>query len=346
MVVSLWQRRPLSFRHRSGVTQWLAEHAWRLSGITGAVSAIAFCTSATISFFLRQRKPYVFPLISDLASYDPERTILYYGFVVSTVFLILTTVACRKRALMLNDGKSAESVEDNDLARIDEGNGTGRRRRILGVTSVIVVTLGLLIIGSFIRSIEMMHAVGDVFTAERIDTILTFGIALLWFTAVSYLTWFFFKLETIPSQDPCALQSEETNYGESELHGNHVQPACRQRFHSLFLKFVLFLRPFCFVGQVVCLIKIAGLRLALNRFTASRIHYIRLLLHAALAFTEYTAVFFFSFFMIMLMIDIRNKFRPGREFSDLPITVADLGSPMLGSPMLGSPMLVRSPNCR
>jgi hypothetical protein len=66
------------------------------------------------------------------------------------------------------------------------------------------------------------------------------------------------------------------------------------------------LRPMCLVALVVSIIKISGLLFALNAFSISRIELVRTFLIAALAFAQYTAAFFVSFFMLILAIDMRR----------------------------------------
>lgn len=341
MAVSSLQRRLLSGRKRRGIVLWLAEHAWQLSGLTALTSSTSFFIAVTCSFSLRPRRPYFFPLLSDVSSYDPEKSILHSGFMLSTVLLLATTVACWKRAAMLEENCEG-GVEDGGDGGDDNVGLVRRKTRRFGVTSAVILMFSVLVLGTFARSFKIVKIVSGVLTAKRLDTIAFYGLAFVWFSAISYLTWFFFKLETISDHDTCDVEADTEAYDNLRLrYQESYQSELREKIHRMFLRLILYLRPLCFTGQVVCLVKIAGLRLALNRFNISKKPLIRLALQTALSFTEYTGAFFFSFFMIMLMIDMRKKFRQRQDVREIPISMGELGSPMVRSPMAP-----RSPACR
>jgi hypothetical protein len=83
-----------------------------------------------------------------------------------------------------------------------------------------------------------------------------------------------------------------------------VHLAQRARYFSWYAVGVV--RPVCLIAQVVSAIKIVGLVCALNFFSIARIRLINTALLAALAFAEYTAAFFVSFFLVILAIDLRR----------------------------------------
>lgn len=90
------------------------------------------------------------------------------------------------------------------------------------------------------------------------------------------------------------------------MESNELWLLCVQRGRAACWRAVAFVRPICLIAQVVSVIKIVGLLYALNCFTIAKIRLINTTLLAALAFAEYTAAFFVSFFLIILAVDMRR----------------------------------------
>lgn len=102
-------------------------------------------------------------------------------------------------------------------------------------------------------------------------------------------------------------QQEEGQAQEQQQQSSRPAKTFSDHLRAFASWLIAILRPICLTGQAVCIIKIFGLWLALDTFSISNIRLVKLALLATLAFVEYTAAFFFVFFMIILAIDMRAK---------------------------------------
>lgn len=163
--------------------------------------------------------------------------------------------------------------------------------------------------------------------------------------AMSFLIWYFLKLQNMPDCPPPTLPSssaappsthhlnEDVVFIDDECSDDsddiitpanpctppaaaHPRPLSvpGAPSHNIALQlrafaawFIVILRPVCLTGQAVCIIKIVGLWLALDTFSISNIRLVKIALLAALAFAEYMAALFFTFFMTILAVDMRSK---------------------------------------
>lgn len=165
---------------------------------------------------------------------------------------------------------------------------------------------------------------------EYTNLVYNLGFYLLIITSVfamSFLIWYFLRLQNLPdcphlpSATPVSNASPSPTldlYEEAEeLNADDCMPDRQTTLSRLlghvraFLIWcVVLLRPVCLTGQAVCIIKIVGLWLALDNFSIANIRIVKITLLAALAFMQYTAAFFFAFFMTILAVDMRAKAPP------------------------------------
>lgn len=127
---------------------------------------------------------------------------------------------------------------------------------------------------------------------------------------MGFLVWYFLKLQGIPDRTapslPDVIEDVDNSFPQApEFTTSRARIV--HRFRAWAAWCIVILRPICLTGQVVCVIKIVGLWLALDTFSISNIRFVKIALLAALAFAEYTAAFFFAFFMTILAVDMRSK---------------------------------------
>lgn len=171
---------------------------------------------------------------------------------------------------------------------------------------------------------KILKAVRNINPQKLLLDLTFYFLVVIWMLAMCFLIWYFLKLQNIPDRPPASfgpdsslspLHSEPntlpsfdpTSPPPSQEQPQQFQLRLSDRARSLLAYIIVILRPMCLTGQAVCLIKIFGLWLALDTFTISNIRLVRLALLAALAFAEYTAAFFFAFFMTILAVDMRAK---------------------------------------
>lgn len=327
-----------SHTRRYRIQRWAFANAWRLSIFTAIVTLVGLFIAVSLSLLLRPTRSYFFPLLSDVDKHHPERAILRLAFFSTTLLLLATTFASilharsiktiRDRSTASSQSpheesvalSAAEAIRPVDIAF--RGNAvmwpsepasdvivpvTPRRRRVSRLQIIVFFPVLLTIWAIAAQSPEFSESMSTSMRSIRLETLCTYTISLAWIAAFCFLVWYFLKLQSIP--EPLI---EADNEQEVTILGDEQDPTSTNlpgvdRMRALVAWAILALRPICLTGQVVCIIKIAGLRLALDTFSISRIRLVRRALLAALAFAEYTAAFFFAFFMAILAVDLRAK---------------------------------------
>lgn len=208
------------------------------------------------------------------------------------------------------------------------------RRRSLRITSMQAAALALIVLTAFLtlshlRALprSLLVTLQGARLATVIFNILFYTIIAIWAFGFFFLIWYFLKLQTMPdrppglpvhlpahtatiaSPPPDSLPSDATDPTDDTPPPQHPH-RITGRLRAFATWVVLILRPVCLTGQAVCIIKIFGLWLALDTFSISDIHLVKIALLAALAFAEYTSAFFFAFFMAILAVDMRAKAPP------------------------------------
>lgn len=311
-----------SLRRRG--SRWLAAHAWKLAGLTAAVAFCGVLVSVLLSLVLRPTRSYFFPLLSDVDKHQPEGAILRIAFVVATCLLVATTSAsvlhCQSiRALSLPGHAHADADADADALESDaesDGAAAALRRRVARFSNhqlAILVPLTLISVASFMQYTGMAAVLGSSLRRGHITLLGVWFLSAVWAAAMVFLMWYFIKLQTMPDNVlPATVAEVDVELDEmvaaddtASFTAPHAPLFDRLRSWAAWL--IVVLRPICLTGQVVCVIKIVGLWFALETFSISNIRLIKITLLAALAFAEYTAAFFFAFFMTILAVDIRAK---------------------------------------
>lgn len=112
------------------------------------------------------------------------------------------------------------------------------------------------------------------------------------------------SLSTTVSSLSASLRATVENL--SAMGADEFRTLVLERSRAFWWRLIAAVRPICLIAQVVSAIKIAGLLYALNFFRIAEIGLINTTLLAALAFAEYSAAFFVSFFLIVLAVDLRS----------------------------------------
>lgn len=149
------------------------------------------------------------------------------------------------------------------------------------------------------------HDVSTVLHGVQLSKLLAYTVSLTWCVAMCFLVWYFLKLQTMPNR--VVELDADVEGAIAEVTGPGTGGHCAHKLRTWATWLIVLLRPICLTGQVVCVIKIVGLWLALDTFSISNIGLVKKALLAALAFAEYTAAFFFAFFMTILAVDMRSK---------------------------------------
>lgn len=139
----------------------------------------------------------------------------------------------------------------------------------------------------------------------QLSKLAMYTVSFTWCMAMCFLVWYFLKLQTMP--DRVVELDADVEGAIAEVTGPGSGGSLADKLKTWATWLIVLLRPICLTGQVVCVIKIVGLWLALDTFSISNIRLVKKALLAALAFAEYTAAFFFAFFMTILAVDMRSK---------------------------------------
>lgn len=319
---------------------WTYANAWKLAALTALTTFLGVFIAVTLSLLLRPTRSYFFPLLSDVDKHHPERFILRLAALSSTLLLVATTTATLLHSRSLKFFRpahphadhpqphlisAAETIRPVDLAfrphprspPPDPSTPTllpARRRRLSSLHVLIFVpillTLALTLTSPFF-SATLAHFV----TNLHLPTIALYLVSFIWCTAMCFLVWYFLKLQSMPdralvlspSESPPASTTLFPDASPAEIAPVPTPSTYVQRLKTFAAWLIMVLRPICLTGQVVCVIKIVGLWLALDTFSISNIRLVKRALLAALAFAEYTAAFFFAFFMTILAVDMRAK---------------------------------------
>ncbi|PXF47440.1 hypothetical protein BWQ96_02771 [Gracilariopsis chorda] len=310
---------------RRRFSRWAALHAWKLAGLTALVTFVGVFIAVSLSLVLRPTRSYFFPLFSDVSKHQPEAAILRLAFVVATTLLFATATAsvqhCRALQFFSTDSHPLPHtptdhvhLSDDDLSTIATKAATPKRR----LSTFSIPHLLLFALTATLLTLAVLQYLGvtnfPTPTIRRVH-LLKLGLYLFcttWLFAMCFLIWYFLKLQHMPNRvhpDLPLQLGEGTESSTPRTHTLPNTPANRvaQRLRTWATHLIVILRPICLTGQAVCVIKIVGLWFALDSFSISKIKLVKLALLAALAFAEYTATFFFAFFMTILAVDMRSK---------------------------------------
>lgn len=303
-------------------SRWAAIHAWKLAGLTALFTFVGVFIAVTLSLVLRPTRSYFFPLLSDVDKHQPEGSILRVAFVTVTALLFATTTAsilhCQSLRLFVRDRSPGESVDmlcryEDTSEIIPSISPTKRRfRRFTTVQMTILIPLAATILLTFLQYSGFITLLFSSLHRQYVIKFAIYALCTTWGCAVCFLVWYFLKLQNMPDRaaSHVSLLSIEAPVIEPTFPDVPVVSGSltfSHTFKSWASWVIVILRPVCLTGQVVCVIKIAGLWLALDTFTISNIRLVKIALLAALAFAEYTAAFFFAFFMTILAVDMRSK---------------------------------------
>lgn len=308
---------------RRRLSRWAALHAWKLAGSTALVTFIGFFMPVALSLVLRPTRSYFFPLLSDVDKYQPEGAILRTAFVAATALLFATTTAsvlhCKSLRLFARERTSTDLDPLADLRYEDDSDGLHAhvRRRSFRFTSLqilILAPLSLTLGLTFLQYSGLSKFVYNTVDRQLLIKAALYILSTTWAFAMCFLVWYFLKLQNMPDRVHSELPLDSTSETSSSIESLDAtcptNPSLLQRLKAIAAWCVVILRPICLTGQVVCVIKIVGLWLALDTFSIANIRLVKITLLAALAFAEYTAAFFFAFFMTILAVDMRSKASP------------------------------------
>lgn len=342
------------------LSRWALINAWRLSGLTALVTLVGMLFPVILSFLLRPTRSYVLPLLSDVTRHQPEGALLRLSICLIAALFFVTTIASILHCHTLHIVASAanqnifaqhshahssmdiglgDDLDVSEIAPTSAVPSTPRRRSSRFSTTNVLLILSFTAIVSF----SALHEPALLFVALKrlrrvnyVKVFVNFGfymLILFYIFAMSFLTWYFLRLQNLPDCPPFILAPASSPVASPDMdlyvegphlsNGNHgnakkttVLQSLSQRLRAFFIWLIVLLRPICLTGQAVCVIKIAGLCLALDTFSIANIRIVKITLLAALSFMQYTAVFFFSFFMTILAIDLRSKAPPPELIPD------------------------------
>lgn len=332
---------------RRRLSRWALLNAWKLAGSTALVTFVGVFLAVTLSLILRPARTYFFPLLSDVDKHHPEAAILRCVIIAATLLFFATTTASiihchtlrlfsKDRAMGHTHGHSDEATDAlADEADIMESVGTNAlplspmRRRSHRMTTKRTVLTCILLIIMLAPLLQYPHLTAPISSGLRqinfTNVLYNFAFYMLvvtWAAAMCFLIWYFLKLQTMPDRPHSLTSTPHSAHTDVTIKADAPTPTqqqqtLRQNFTHRLSAFgswvVVILRPVCLTGQAVCIIKIFGLWLALDTFSISNIRLVKIALLAALAFTEYTTAFFFSFFMAILALDMRSKATPSPD---------------------------------
>lgn len=210
---------------------------------------------------------------------------------------------------------------------------TPRRRsgRLSTTNTLLLVSLASIVTFSVMHQPmplpDIANAVRNIAYMNLLYNLGFYMLIISFILAMSFLIWYFLRLQNLPDCPPLPPETPISDVSGSpteELFEKREQlqdDECVTKPQTAIAKLseysrafliwcVVLLRPVCLTGQAVCIIKIVGLWLALDNFSIANIRIVKITLLAALAFMEYTAAFFFSFFMTILAVDMRSKAPP------------------------------------
>lgn len=318
---------------RRRLSIWAASNAWKLAGLTAIVTFVGVFIAVSLSLLLRPTRSYFLPLLSDVDKHQPEGSILRIAFIAATALLFATTSAsllhCHSLRIFSRDAahNSSDTLENalepslpDDAFRLDIAHGQElsdtsalpRRRapRLNTIQVLILVPICTTVVFSILQYTGLAAVLSATVHRRNLIKLGVYVLSATWTMAMCFLVWYFLKLQNMPDRDPLP-QSEvipDIPHQDTDV-TTFTSPNARimARFRAWATWLVVVLRPICLTGQVVCVIKICGLWLALDTFSISHIYGVKIVLLAALAFSEYTAAFFFAFFMTILAVDMRAK---------------------------------------
>lgn len=312
---------------RRRIPPWAVLHAWKLAGLTALVTFTGVFIAVSLSLLLRPTRSYFFPLLSDVGKHQPEGSILHIAFAVSTALLFATTTASLQHchALRLFSHQPHHLIHSLEQSNISDDalpdvainqNHSKRGPPRVSTRQLIVIVLFFVAFTSVVFHFLATGSLSDfVFHRYQLLHIGLYSICAVWVFAMCFLVWYFLKLQQIPDivhpELPLLLgEDTQSNTSSGDAAARQNQNRFIQRIKGWASRLIVILRPVCVTGQLASLIKIAGLWLALDSFSISKIKLVKIALLAALAFAEYTAAFFFAFFMAILAIDMRSKAYP------------------------------------
>lgn len=321
---------------RARLSVWAAVHAWKLAGLTAIVTFVGVFIAVSLSLVLRPTRSYVFPLLSDVDKHQPEGAILRVAFVAATALLFATTSAsflhCHSVRFFRDAAEAhAHASLDNiatispvdvayrvdsphrnhvhDLSEITPVQTKRRAPRLNTLQVLILVPMCTTIVFTFLQYSGLTVILANV-SRRHLVKLGLYALCATWSLAMAFLVWYFLKLQNMPDRTPASqgdvIEDVEASYPDTAAFTASNAPVV-DRFRAWAAWLIVILRPICLTGQVVCIIKIVGLWLALDTFSISNIRLVKIALLAALAFAEYTAAFFFAFFMTILAVDMRSK---------------------------------------
>lgn len=334
---------------RRRLSHWALANAWKLAGLTAVVTFVGIFIAVSLSLVLRPIPNYYLPLMSDVSKYRLEGSILRLTIVTATVLFYATTTAsllhCHTLRLFSPDHSTLPvlhshcdsgvdfQIDDVDLSEISPvttPSALSRKRhsRFISRPTLILLLLFVIILISTLQFPGLYQSYAK--SLQHIDfrklvlKLAFYALVATCIVAMCFLIWYFLKLQNIPDQpsESETLEALSVAFDERinslssddsillQQPSQPQRPMFSERIRAFFNSCIVLLRPMCLTGQAVCLIKIAGLWLALDTFSISNIQLVKLALLAALAFAEYTAAFFFAFFMTILAVDMRSKSPP------------------------------------
>lgn len=177
----------------------------------------------------------------------------------------------------------------------------GRRNRRTLIVAAILVTAGMLVIAQVFEVPAALATFSPWSESYVKSPIVLYICGALWVVLLCFLISYFLKLQATAEFNSDECQGGVPITTESDRAARVVFLARKFIFWL-----VEMLRPMCLTAQLVSVLKIIGLVYALKSFSISKIFLIKIALLAALAFAEYTAAFFLSFFLVILAVDMKR----------------------------------------
>lgn len=330
---------------RRRMSHWALTNAWKLAGLTAVVTFVGIFVAVSLSLVLRPIPNYYLPLMSDVSKYQLEGSILRLTIVIATALFFATTTAslfhCHALHLFSPDYSTLPvlhshcdsgvdfQIDEIDLSEISVSTPTTvarkRHSRFISRPTFVLLLLFFTMLISTLQFPGVYRSLAT--TAQQVNfqklllKLVFYALVAICVLAMCFLVWYFLKLQNIPDP-PLEYETLESVSAAFDDRINSLssddsmrslpspqpqRPKFSERIRAFVNWCIVLLRPVCLTGQAVCLIKIAGLWLALDTFSISNIQLVKLALLAALAFAEYTAAFFFAFFMTILAVDMRSK---------------------------------------
>lgn len=333
--------------------RWSLVNAWRLSGLTAIVALVGTLFPVLLSLLLRPTPVYWFPLLSDVDKHQPEGAVLRFAIFISASLFFATTTAsilhCHTLHLIASAADrnvfmhnihahssmdiNPEDLDVTEMVPVSPMPATPRRRsgRLSTTNTLVLISFSAIVIFSAMHHPMLFPGLANALRKiAYLNLIYNLGFYMFIITsilAMSFLIWYFLRLQNLPDFPPFPPETPVSNasasprmdlYEEVEAidaeecaaEGQTILSRLLGHVRAFLIWCVVLLRPVCLTGQAVCIIKIVGLWLALDNFSIANIRIVKITLLAALAFMEYTAAFFFAFFMTILAVDMRAKAPP------------------------------------